>query len=260
MYQRPHPRSEHPVRKPRRFARLPGGFDPAPLVAELRAVAPWFAPAAELHAATRSDEPASEPPPPWIASQWKWHLGTYFLVLRGGPPTTIPGGMLTSGAGVDAPLLDQLPAHRALLDAATGPLPAPAALAWIGLSPPGARIHLHVDNTRHWDEHHRVHLPLVTTPAARLCVDRRFLHFPAGTCWAIDNSAPHGAHNAGPARLHLMVDLPPTPAVEAWMAAGEVIDGDEDPATLAALAADPLAHLGPRERADPALLGRLLRQ
>lgn len=258
MYQRPHPRSEHPVAKPRRFARLPGGFDPAPLVAELRAVAPWAEPAAELDAATSWD--GADPPPPWIASQWKWHLGTSFLVLRGGPPTAIPGGMLTSGAGVDAPILDRLPALRALLDAATGPLPAPAALAWIGLSPPGARIHLHVDNTRHWDEHHRVHLPLVTTPAARLCVDGRFVHFPAGTLWSIDNSAPHGAHNAGPPRLHLMVDLPPTPAVEAWMTAGAPVDGDEDPTALEALAGDPLARLGERERADRALLGRLLRQ
>lgn len=248
MYQRPYQRSENPVDKPHRFARLPLSFDPAPLVAELMTAAPWQAPGAAS---------ASEPPAPWIGSQWKWHLGTFFLVLRGGPATSIPGGELTSGGGVDTPALSALPRLRALIDAA---LPAPAAVAWIGLSPPGARIRLHVDNTRHWDEHHRVHLPLVTTPAARLCVAGRFVHFPAGTAWAIDNSAPHGAINDGPARLHLMVDLAPTPAVEAWLAAGVAVEGEADPAALSVLAADPLTALGERERADRALLGRLLRQ
>ncbi|MCA9538566.1 MAG: aspartyl/asparaginyl beta-hydroxylase domain-containing protein, partial [Myxococcales bacterium] len=144
-----------------------------------------------------------------------------------------------------------------LLDTA---FPAPAALAWLGLSPPGARIFLHVDNTTHWDEHHRVHLPLITTPAARLCVDGRFAHLPAGTLWAFNNSRPHGAINDGPDRLHLMVDLPATPAVQAWLAQGEPFDGKEDSAAFAALNADPLSVLTEAERSDGAFVSRLNRQ
>ena len=59
-----------------------------------------------------------------------------------------------------------------------------------GSSPPGARIFLHRDNTQHWDEHHRIHLPLVTTPDAKLCVLGRFQHFPAGHLFAFNNSRP----------------------------------------------------------------------
>lgn len=241
MYQRTHTRSPHPARKPRRFARLPDRIDPAPLLAEIAAVAPF-------------DGPLTAP---WLSSQWKWHLRTQFLVLRGGPPTSIPGGRLTSGGGVDAPLLARLPRLRAAIDTLA---PTPAALAWVGLSPPGACIFLHVDNTQHWDEHHRVHLPLQTTPAARLCVRGRFAHLPAGTLWAFDNSAPHGAINDGPPRLHLIVDLPPTPAVEAWLASGEPVDGVEDAAALARLRRDPLTALTAVERADRGLMGRLGRQ
>ncbi|MCA9539313.1 MAG: hypothetical protein KC620_10530, partial [Myxococcales bacterium] len=75
MYQRPHTRSAHPAHKPSRFARLPGTVDVAPLIDELRAVVP----------PRRADGSTS-----WLPSQWKWHLHTYFVVLRGGPPTGAP--------------------------------------------------------------------------------------------------------------------------------------------------------------------------
>lgn len=241
MYQRTHIRSAHPARKPERFARLPDRVDPRPLLDELAERAPF-------------DGALSEP---WLSSQWKWHLRTHFLVLRGGPPTSLPGGRLTSGGGIDAPLLGHLPGLRRAIDTVA---PAPAALAWIGLSPPDTCIFLHVDNTRHWDEHHRVHIPLQTTPAARLCVRGRFAHLPAGTVWAFDNSAPHGALNDGPPRLHLILDLPQTPAVEAWLRRGEAVDGEVDPEALARLKRDPLSALSAAERADRGLMGRLSRQ
>ncbi len=241
MYQRPHEKSPDAVRKPGTFARLPGSFDPAPLVAELRRVAPW-----------------DRRRPPWLPSQWKWHLRTWFLVLRGGKPTSVPGGELTGGGGIDAPVLGDLPLIKDALD---GLFPVPAATAWIGLSPGGARVFTHVDNTQHWDEHHRVHLPLLTQPKARLCVRDRFLHFPAGTLWAINNSVPHGAHNGGTSdRLHLMVDLPSTPAVEAWLAEGEPRAGHRDDDALRALSQDPFVALTPAERADRGLMARLGRQ
>lgn len=236
LYQRSHRRSEAAVAKPYRFLRLPGRVDPAPLVAELRdAVRP-------------SD---------WLPSQWKWHLGTEFLVLRGGGRGPYPGSELISGAGRDLPVMERLPRLRAFLD---GAFPTPVRLAWIGRSPPGSWIHLHVDNTAHWDEHHRVHVPLVTTPAARLCIGDRFLHLEAGFFWAFNNSRPHGAVNDGPERLHLMVDLPSTPEVEAWLAAGEPVEGHREPAALEKLRGDPLDAVPPELRADPELMARLRRQ
>ncbi|MCA9546198.1 MAG: aspartyl/asparaginyl beta-hydroxylase domain-containing protein [Myxococcales bacterium] len=235
MFQRPHARSAQAVTKPARFLRLPGRF-----------------------AVAQAAHEALQPDLPWLPSQWKWHLGTQFLILRGGPPTQTPGGELTSGADRDAPVLARMPAVKALLDKA---LPARARVAWIGRSPPGARICLHVDNTPFWDEHHRVHLPLVTDPAARLAVAGRFAHFPAGEAWAFNNSKVHGALNDGPApRLHLLVDLPDTAAVRAWLAAGEAVDGAADPGAWAALAVDPLVRLTDAQRADAPLMARLRAQ
>ncbi|MEZ4473453.1 MAG: aspartyl/asparaginyl beta-hydroxylase domain-containing protein [bacterium] len=220
--------------KPYRFRRLPGAVDPGPLLGELDAL----------------------PAEAWLRSQWKWHLGTRFLILRGGTPGKAPGSALTAGAGVDAPALADLPALRHLLD--TG-FPEPATLAWVGLSPAGSRIHLHVDNTAHWDAHHRVHVPLRTSPGARLCVDATWLHLPAGTVWAFNNSRPHGALNTGPERLHLMVDLPSTPAVEGWLAQGRDAAGLPDPEAWEALARNPLDALQPDDLQGD-LLVRLLDQ
>lgn len=241
MYQRPHERSPNAVRKPRTFARLPGSFDPLPLLDELEAVAPWER--REL---------------PWLPSQWKWHLRTFFLVLRGGKKTSVPGGQLTSGGGVNDPILKKLPRFKEALDTW---FPVPAATAWIGLSPPTARIFMHVDNTQHWDEHHRVHLPLLTNPKARLCVRGHCLHFPAGTLWTINNSAPHGALNDGVSdRLHLMVDLPSTTKVEAWLAEGESRTGIRDDEALVELSQDPFVALTHAERSNPEFMARLSRQ
>jgi kumamolisin len=234
MYQRKHERSSRAAVKGYRFVRLPGEVEPEPLAAELRAASPT-----------------------WTPSQWKWHLGTDFLVLRGGPPGPYPASELVTGTGRDLPILSSLPRIRDFLDTA---FPVPATVAWVGSSPPGAWIHLHVDNTKHWDEHHRVHVPLVTSPGARLCVEGRFQHLVAGAMWALDNSRPHGAINDGPERWHLVVDLPPAPEVEAWIAAGEVVEGERDPEAFAKLCRDPFDALTPGQRADADLMARLGRQ
>ncbi|GAB4515181.1 MAG: hypothetical protein Tsb0020_33800 [Haliangiales bacterium] len=235
MYQRPTPRSPNAIAKPYRFLRLPLDVDVTALADELARVRV-----------------------PWAESQWKWHLETRFCVLRAGADESYPGGTLVSGAGVDAPILAQLPALKAALDTLA---PAPARLAWLGLSPPGARIFLHRDNTHHWDEHHRLHIPIVTNPDARLCVDGHFVHMPAGSVWAFNNSHPHGAINRGAAdRVHLMIDVPPTPAVEALFAAGTAEPGALDREALADLGRDPLKLLHKGHLADLALIQRLLAQ
>jgi kumamolisin len=234
MYQRRYTHAPDSLPKPYRFVELPMTIDAVPLAQEIRA--------------TRIG---------WIRSQWKWHLGTSFAILRGGPDRGFPGSRMTGGDGVDAPDLALLPRVKALLDTA---FPAPAALAWLGLSPPGARIFLHVDDTAHWDRHHRLHVPIVTSERAQLCVQGGFLHMPAGTVWLFNNSVPHGGENRGPARVHLMVDLPSTPAVEAFLAQGTPREGTPDPEALARLAEDPMEALTGADRRDASLMARLLRQ
>lgn len=234
MYQRRHQRSPDALAKDYTFLDTGKRIEVAPILAELAAV--------EL---------------PYIESLWKWHRGTRFCILRAGPRGELPGDELTSGQDVDAPLLAALPGMRALLDGALG---FRAPLAWLGLSPPDSAIRLHVDNTAHWDEHHRLHLPLVTTPEARLCVMGRFQHFPAGHLFVFNNSRPHGAINRGPARLHLVLDVPKGPAIDALLAAGAHVHGEQDAEALARLSQDPLGDLSPAEQARPELLARLLQQ
>lgn len=231
---RPRPRSADAVDKPYRFLRLPTAIDVAPLVAELDRAEPAFA-----------------------DSTFKWHILTRFACLRGGPPTGHPTHTLVTGLDQDMPVLATLPAIRRVLDEG---LPARARLAWLGDSPPGARIFLHVDNLPHWDVLHRVHIPLVTSPAARLGVEGRFVHLPAGTVWAFNNSRVHGALNGGPRRIHLIADLPDTPAVRDWFAAGEAVEGTPDPDAWARLSEDPLRAFTPAQRADAALMAKVRQQ
>ncbi len=67
---------------------------------------------------------------------------------------------------------------------------------------------MHVDDTHHWDEHHRLHVPLITHHEARVCVAEHFLHLSPHKVWLLNNSVPHGVLNRGPERLHLCLDLP----------------------------------------------------
>ncbi|MCF2151392.1 aspartyl/asparaginyl beta-hydroxylase domain-containing protein [Desmonostoc muscorum LEGE 12446] len=234
MYQRRHQKSSQAIAKPYRFLQLPMSVDTETLVAELANV--------DL---------------PWLSSQWKWHLGTFFCILRAGSPGNYLGHEMISGAGVDAPILSKLPAFKHFLDHG---FPIPVSLAWIGLSPANSCIKLHIDNTTHWDEHHRLHIPLQTNAEARLCCLGKFLHLKAGTVWAFNNSVPHGALNTGSARLHLMVDLPSTAAVENLLASGQMYDGELDSAALARLSSNPLQGLSEDISANRDLMNRLLQQ
>lgn len=234
MYQRSRPVSPDAVDKPYRFLRMPDSFGAGPLIHELEAAAP---------------SPA--------ASIWKWHIETRFLPLRGGPAVGSPCDTLVSGMGKDCPVLRTLPRLRQLLNHG---LPARARLAWIGISPPGARIFAHIDNLPHWQAHHRVHLPLQTNPRALLLVQGRAVHMPAGSMWLFNNSRPHAAINRGPRRLHLMVDLPDTLAVRRWLDRGEAVEGRSDPDTWSEMLGDPLEAFTADQRADEELMQRVRAQ
>ncbi len=196
---------------------------------------------------------------PWIPSQWKWHMQTWFCVLRAGEDEAYAGaGLVRANASIDRPIVARMPHLCRLLDQLFA---RPVVMAWLGKSPAGARIYLHRDNTDHWDCHHRIHIPLITNPQARLCVADGFVHMPAGSAWALNNSLPHGAHNGGDAdRIHLIVDLAPGPDTDALLNAGRASDGQRDNDALAALSQDPLKALHPGQLGNFDLIRRLLLQ
>ena len=234
MFQRPHQRSPRALDKSYQFAWWPLGFDVAPLVDEI-----------------------ARHGPDWLESQWKWHVESRFSLLRAGQRSGYPGSELTNGHSINQPTLERLPTLCHFLDTA---FPVKPTLAWLGRLPEGARIFTHIDNTVHWDEHHRVHVPLVTNPQARLCVAGRFLFLQPGRIWLLNNSLPHGALNRGPERLHLVLDLPHFNGFDAWLANGHLESGETDAAALAELDQNPLESPAVSSALDSARLGRLLTQ
>ena len=236
MFQRPHQRSPRALEKPYRFAwwPLPLELDLTPLIDEI-----------------------VQTGPEWLESQWKWHVESRFSLLRAGQREGYPGSELTNGHSIDQPSLLLLPRLAQFLDTA---FPVKPTLAWLGRLPEGARIFTHVDNTEHWDEHHRVHVPLITNQQARLCVAGRFLFLQPGRLWLLNNSLPHGALNRGPERLHLVLDLPHFAGFDAWLAQGQLESGDKDATALAELDQNPLDSSATLDSLDSARLGRLLSQ
>lgn len=234
MFQRPHRRSPRALDKSYRFASWPLGEGVAPLVDEL-----------------------AQQRPDWLESQWKWHVESRFSLLRAGQRSGYPGSELTNGHSINQPTLERLPRLCHFLDTA---FPVKPTLAWLGRLPEGARIFTHIDNTEHWDEHHRVHVPLITNPQARLCVAGRFLFLQPNRIWLLNNSLPHGALNRGPERLHLVLDLPHFTGFDAWLAEGNLESGEPDADALAELDQNPLDSPAASSSLDSARLGRLLAQ
>ena len=234
MFQRPHQRSPGALDKAYQFAWWPLGFDVAPLVEEI--------------ALQRLE---------WLESQWKWHVEAHFSLLRAGQRSGYPGSELTNGHSINQPNLERLPHLCQFLDSA---FPVKPTLAWLGLLPEGSRIFTHVDNTEHWDRHHRIHIPLITNPEARLCVARRFLFLQPNRMWLLNNSLPHGALNRGPERLHLVLDLPHFAGFDAWLAEGNLESGETDAAALAELEQNPLDSAAASSSLDSTRLARLLSQ
>jgi len=234
VFQRPHQRSPHALEKAYRFACWPLAFDLAPLVDEI----------------TREC-------PEWLESQWKWHVESRFALLRAGQRSGYPGSELTNGHSTNQPNLERLPRLCHFLDTA---FPAKPTLAWLGRIPQGGRIFTHVDNTPHWDEHHRVHVPLITNPEAKLCVAGRFLFLRPKCVWLLNNSLPHGALNRGSERLHLVLDLPHFAGFDAWLAEGNLESGEPDACALAELEQNPLDSPATFSSLDSSRLPRFLSQ
>lgn len=234
MFQRPHQRSPRALDKAYQFAWWPLDFDVTPLVDEI-----------------------AQQPPAWLESQWKWHVESRFSLLRAGQRSGYSGSELTNGHSINQPNLLRLPHLCEFLDTA---FPVKPTLAWLGCLPEGGRIFTHIDNTEHWDQHHRIHVPLITNPQARLCVAGRFLFLQPNRIWLLNNSLPHGALNRGPERLHLVLDLPHFTGFDAWLAEGNRESGETDAVALAELAQNPLDSAAALSSLDSTRLARLLSQ
>ena len=61
----------------------------------------------------------------------------------------------------------------------------------------------------HRDPEPRLHIPIVTNPGARMCVDTEVRHMPAdGSVWITDNTRYHNAFNGGEEdRVHLVATV-----------------------------------------------------
>jgi len=234
VFQRPHQRSPRALDKAYRFAWWPLVRQLTPLLDEI-----------------------AQQPPDWLESQWKWHVESRFSLLRAGQRAGYPGSELTNGHSINQPTLSRLPHLCQFLDTA---FPVQPTLAWLGRLPAGARIFTHIDNTQHWDEHHRVHVPLITNAEARLCVAGRFLFLEPNRIWLLNNSLPHGALNRGPERLHLVLDLPHFAGFDAWLSAGNQESGEPDAAALAELDQNPLESEAAANGLDSARRSRFLAQ
>lgn len=110
---------------------------------------------------------------------------------------------------VSTTLLDQMPATAALL----AELALPCWWARLAMMRPGACLWEHRDYTEPGiagTERYRVHLPLVTSPAAFLVIGSHAVHMSAGRIWRFTPAHAHAAINAaGPARIHLILDCHP---------------------------------------------------
>lgn len=80
--------------------------------------------------------------------------------------------------------------------------------------PPQGRVHPHSDAGFSLTNSHRVHLPVITHPAAWFTIGGEAKALPYGELWEVNNQREHSCHNDGDRyRVHLLVD---------WVIPGEL--------------------------------------
>ena len=176
--------------------RLPIGFDPARLAADLDAIAGagWIA-----HFVTQNYE-----------GDWS------VIPLRAQAGARHPVQMIYSNPSAaafeDTPLLAAAPYFQAVLAAFACPLQA-VRLMRLG---PGARIKEHRDHDLCFEDGTvRLHIPVVTNAAVDFRLNGVRCVMAAGTCWYLRLSDPHAVANRGPVdRVHLVIDA----TVNGWLA------------------------------------------
>lgn len=132
----------------------------------------------------------------------------------------------TTGPMRPTPALALLPYHHAVLAALGAPIGRTRLMAIQG----EGQLAQHADTNRYWQDHLRVHIPVVTDPSVRFSCDGEDVHMAAGEVWIFDTWRRHGVVNpAGTTRTHLVVDTVGSAALWALVEAGRR-HGDAGPA------------------------------
>ena len=137
------------------------------------------------------------------------------------------------------PWLGEMPYHRSVLVA----LGAPIGRSRLMRVASEGQLGMHVDTNRYWQEHLRVHVPVITDPRVRFTCDEADVHMAPGEAWVFDTWRRHGVINpAGFDRVHLVIDTVGSAAlwrkIDAGLEAG--IGGEPTGATFATETADPV--------------------
>lgn len=83
-----------------------------------------------------------------------------------------------------------------------------------------AEAKAHCDVNSYWQDRHRVHIPLLTTPGVRFDCGSASVHMAAGECWVFDTTLRHNVFNPEPTRrIHLVVDTVGSAALATLLAA-----------------------------------------
>jgi hypothetical protein len=140
----------------------------------------------------------------------------------------------------DRPPLAQLPYARHLIYDMLGASPLRCLLARM---PPGHLIPAHVDRAPYFSKTLRVHVPIVSSDQVLMYSNGLVYRMRPGEIWVLNNSSMHGVWNASVdvARVHMICDFAPTPALLAHLAKGDRGLGVIDEAANARFAAAPQA-------------------
>jgi hypothetical protein len=146
----------------------------------------------------------------------------------------------------DRPALALMPYARRLIEQEIGDRPLRCLLARL---PAGAAIAPHVDRAPYFHKTIRVHVPVETHDRAWMVCGGLSFRMRPGEVWALNNCTLHAVWNAHPtlARIHLICDFRPTPALLDALVRGERGLGRPVPevdAHLAGLSRPAAARLG----------------
>ena len=112
----------------------------------------------------------------------------------------------------DREALSHVPYAREII---TQLIPAPPLRCLLALLPGGAVIAPHIDQADYFSKTIRIHVPVTTHARSWMYCAGSSYRMAAGEIWALNNSTTHAVWNADPdaARLHMICDFLPTPAL-----------------------------------------------
>ncbi len=149
---------------------------------------------------------------PWEASYREYQSGGWFtapLMNRSGLNSE---RVISDGSGRSTELMVQFRTTKGYLDS----LGLSIMCVRLAKMQPGACLFEHVD----YEEllkvpRFRLHIPLITNPAARLILGQESVHLSAGRVWVLDPKIGHASINGGlHDRVHLLIDCYCNPVLE----------------------------------------------